>query len=146
MKSMALTGLYEIGMISTPDPIIRNEGDVLIRVTHMGVCGSDMHYYTEGRIGSNRVEYPFVLGHEGSGVVEHTGNGARGLSKGQRIAIEIETGKSDWRANLKKNRDKGFSEMVIISTNRETYERIAGEVRKRVHGVNVRVREAQEYG
>ena len=88
MKSMALTGFYEIGMISTPDPVIRNVEDVLIRVTHMGVCGSDMHYYTTGRIGSNRVEDPFVLGHEGSGVVEHTGNGVRGLSKGQRIAIE----------------------------------------------------------
>lgn len=85
---MALTGLYEIGMISTPDPVIRNEGDVLIRVTHMGVCGSDMHYYTAGRIGSNTVEHPFVLGHEGSGVVEHTGSSVRGLSKGQRIAIE----------------------------------------------------------
>lgn len=88
MKSMALTGIGKIGMINETDPVLREENDVLIRVTHMGVCGSDMHYYTAGRIGSNRVEYPFVVGHEGSGVIEKTGPGVKGLVKGQRIAIE----------------------------------------------------------
>lgn len=85
---MALTGLKEIGMITGPDPAIRNDEDVLIRVTHMGVCGSDMHYYTTGKIGSNQVEYPFILGHEGSGVIEKTGSAVKGLHIGQRIAIE----------------------------------------------------------
>ncbi len=85
---MALTGLSEMGMITEPDPVLRNGSDVLIRVTHMGVCGSDMHYYTTGRIGSNRVEYPFVLGHEGSGIIEKTGKGVKRLRPGQRIAIE----------------------------------------------------------
>lgn len=88
MKSMALTGIGKIGMINKTDPVLRQDNDVLIRVTHMGVCGSDMHYYTTGRIGSNRVEYPFVAGHEGSGVIEETGPGVEGLVKGQRIAIE----------------------------------------------------------
>ena len=61
MKSMALTGIGKIGMINETDPVLREENDVLVRVTHMGVCGSDMQYYTTGRIGSNRVEYPFVV-------------------------------------------------------------------------------------
>ncbi len=85
---MALTGPSEVGMITEPDPVLRNGNEVLIRLSHMGVCGSDMHYYTTGRIGSNRVEYPFVLGHEGSGVIQETGGDAGGLKPGQRIAIE----------------------------------------------------------
>jgi len=88
MKTMALTGIAEMGMIPEPDPILKNDNDVLISVSHMGVCGSDMHYYTTGRIGNNHVEYPFVMGHEGSGIVEETGKAVVGLNKGQRIAIE----------------------------------------------------------
>ena len=72
---MALTGIGEMGMIAEADPVLRGEEDILIRVSHIGVCGSDMHYYTTGRIGNNRVEYPFVVGHEGSGIVEETGAG-----------------------------------------------------------------------
>ena len=85
---MALTGIGEMGMIAEADPVLRGEEDILIRVSHIGVCGSDMHYYTTGRIGNNRVEYPFVVGHEGSGIVEETGAGVSRLKKGQRIAIE----------------------------------------------------------
>jgi L-iditol 2-dehydrogenase len=88
MKSMALTGISEMGMITEPEPVLRKDDDVLVRVSHMGVCGSDMHYYTTGRIGSNIVEYPFVLGHEGSGIVERTGPGVRGLEAGRKIVIE----------------------------------------------------------
>ena len=88
MKSMALTGIGEMGMITEPEPVLRDENDVLIRVSHMGVCGSDMHYYSTGRIGNNRVEYPFVLGHEGSGIIEETGTSVEGFKSGQRIVIE----------------------------------------------------------
>jgi L-iditol 2-dehydrogenase len=88
MKSMALTGLGQMEMISMPVPDLVNDNDVRVRVSHMGVCGSDMHYYTKGRIGSVRVDYPFVVGHEGSGIVEKTGSAVTGLKEGQRIAIE----------------------------------------------------------
>ena len=88
MKSMALTGIGEMGMITETEPVLRDENDVLIRVSHMGVCGSDMHYYSTGRIGNNRVEYPFVLGHEGSGIIEETGTSVEGFKSGQRIVIE----------------------------------------------------------
>ncbi|HEC42814.1 MAG TPA: hypothetical protein ENI20_08315 [Bacteroides sp.] len=88
MKSMALTGIAEMGMITGSNPGIKNDNEVLIQVSHMGVCGSDMHYYSTGQIGDNKVEYPFVLGHEGSGVIVETGAAVAGLKKGQRIAIE----------------------------------------------------------
>lgn len=88
MKSMALTALSQMGMITQPDPVLKEPGDVLVKITHVGVCGSDMHYYSTGHIGTNRVEYPFVLGHEGAGVVAATGSSVKKIRSGQRIAIE----------------------------------------------------------
>ena len=39
----------------------------------VGICGSDIHYYTQGQIGSQKVQYPFTVGHEGAGVVVEVG-------------------------------------------------------------------------
>ncbi|MFC2098168.1 zinc-binding dehydrogenase [Bacteroidota bacterium] len=88
MKSIVLNGISEMGIITGPDPVLDSKNDVLVRVSHVGVCGSDMHFYNTGRIGANQVKYPFVLGHEGAGIVEKTGPGVVGLEKGQRISIE----------------------------------------------------------
>lgn len=49
---------------------------------------SDIHYFTAGRIGSQVVKFPFIIGHEASGVVEHTGQGVMRVKPGQRIAID----------------------------------------------------------
>jgi L-iditol 2-dehydrogenase len=69
-------------------PEIENPGDVLIRMRSVGVCGSDIHYYRTGRIGSQVVQFPFVLGHEGAGVIEKTGSGVTSLKPGDRVAID----------------------------------------------------------
>jgi L-iditol 2-dehydrogenase len=88
MNSVALTGLAKMGTIQEPEPVIQNETDVIVKITHVGVCGSDMHLYEEGHIGDNRVDYPFVVGHEGVGIVEKVGPGVKNVSPGDRIAIE----------------------------------------------------------
>lgn len=88
MKSFALTGLAKMGTIQEPDPVIQKDTDVIVKVTHVGVCGSDMHLYEEGHIGDNWVDYPFVVGHEGAGIVEEVGTGVRHVKPGDRIAIE----------------------------------------------------------
>ena len=88
MKSIALTGIAKMGMIQEPDPVIKNETDVIIKVSHVGVCGSDMHLYEEGHVGDSWVEYPFVVGHEGTGIVEQVGTGVKHVKSGDRIAIE----------------------------------------------------------
>lgn len=62
--------------------------DVLIRIKMVGVCGSDIHYYTTGRIGSQVIQFPFVVGHEAAGVVEQTGKKVTRVKRGQRIAID----------------------------------------------------------
>jgi L-iditol 2-dehydrogenase len=61
---------------------------VLVEVSAVGVCGSDVHWFTEGRIGELAVDGPLVLGHEASGVVRALGPGADQLKVGDRIAME----------------------------------------------------------
>ncbi len=88
MKAALLTqpGKFEIRQL--PDPEIKNDTDVLIRIKTVGICGSDMHYYTTGRIGSQVVRYPFIVGHETAGVVEKVGTGVTRVKPGERIAID----------------------------------------------------------
>src|SRR6476660_5222735 len=69
--------------IPTPGP-----GDVLIRVSSVGVCGSDTHYYRHGRVGSFVVEQPLVLGHEAGGTIVGVGEGVDPSRIGERVSIE----------------------------------------------------------
>lgn len=85
---MMLTGIRKMEMRDTPDPVITTPGEVKIRMKVVGVCGSDIHYYLNGRIGSQVIEYPFPVGHEGAGEVEEVGPGVKGLKSGDRVAIE----------------------------------------------------------
>ncbi|MEZ5072615.1 MAG: alcohol dehydrogenase catalytic domain-containing protein [Bacteroidales bacterium] len=88
MRAMKLTGIGRMEMQEVPAPRIRDDEDVLIRMKTMGVCGSDIHYYRHGRIGSQVVEYPFAVGHEGAGVVEAVGPAVTRVKPGDRVAIE----------------------------------------------------------
>ena len=67
----------------TPGP-----GDVLIRVSSVGVCGSDTHYYRHGRVGSFVVEAPLVLGHEAAGTIVGVGESVDPKRIGERVSIE----------------------------------------------------------
>jgi L-iditol 2-dehydrogenase len=62
--------------------------DVLVEVAAVGVCGSDIHYYEHGRIGSFVVREPMILGHESSGRVVALGRGASKHAVGERVALE----------------------------------------------------------
>ena len=88
MKSAMLTGLRKIEMADVPDPEIKGSKDVKIRMHVVGVCGSDIHYYQNGRIGSQVVTYPFTVGHEGAGTVVETGTEVSVVKPGDRVAIE----------------------------------------------------------
>jgi L-iditol 2-dehydrogenase len=63
-------------------------GELQIRIQAVGVCGSDMHAYSEGAVGSMPNVYPMLLGHEPSGVIVKLGAGVTGLAPGDRGAIE----------------------------------------------------------
>jgi len=88
MKAMMLTGIRKMEMKNIPDPVLKNDDDVLIKMSVVGVCGSDIHYYVAGRIGSQVVQYPFPVGHEGAGIVVKTGSSVTRVKPGDRIAIE----------------------------------------------------------
>lgn len=83
-----LTGIRAMEMREAPDPELAGPKDVLIRMLTVGVCGSDVHYYTTGRIGSQVVQYPFTVGHEGAGVVERVGDAVARVKPGDVVAIE----------------------------------------------------------
>jgi L-iditol 2-dehydrogenase len=88
MKAMMLTGIRQMKMMEVPIPPMERETDVLIRMKRLGVCGSDIHYYTTGRIGNQVVRYPFPVGHEGAGIVEKTGPGVTRVRAGDEIAMD----------------------------------------------------------
>lgn len=62
--------------------------EVLVAIKAVGVCGSDVHYYEHGRIGSFIVNKPLILGHESAGVIVAVGEGVSQERIGQRVTIE----------------------------------------------------------
>ncbi len=88
MKITSLTGIRKFDIIEKPRPVIQSATDILVKINQVGVCGSDIHYFTTGRIGEQIIDFPFIVGHEAMGIIEEVGGGVEGLKKGQRIAIE----------------------------------------------------------
>ena len=88
MKAMMLTGIRKMKLFDVPEPKISSGTDVKVRMSVVGVCGSDIHYYTTGRIGDQVVKYPFTVGHEGAGVVEEVGPDVRNLRPGDLVAVD----------------------------------------------------------
>lgn len=88
MKAAELTNIREIHIVERSMPKIGKSGDVRIRVKAIGVCGSDVHYYTTGRIGDQVVQFPWITGHETAGIIDEIGKDVKGFKKGDRIALD----------------------------------------------------------
>jgi D-xylulose reductase len=83
--------LEEKGVLALRDidlPLTVGPDDVKIAIHTVGVCGSDVHYYTHGAIGPYVVRAPMVLGHEAAGTVVEVGENVRSLSLGDRVCME----------------------------------------------------------
>jgi L-iditol 2-dehydrogenase len=87
MRVSVLRGAGDLVVEDRPAPV-PGPHDVLVQVASVGVCGSDVHYFEHGRIGSHVVEAPLVLGHEASGVVAEVGASVTRLAVGQRVSVE----------------------------------------------------------
>ena len=70
--------------VPVPQP---GPGEVLLRLGAVGICGSDMHYYLHGRVGSFQIREPLTPGHEASGVVAALGEGVTRVKVGERVAV-----------------------------------------------------------
>lgn len=88
MKAAVLEGTKKITIEKRADPGDPGPGQVRIRMKSVGICGSDVHYYSHGRIGDFVVKAPMILGHEPAGIIEAVGSGVTELQPGQVVAIE----------------------------------------------------------
>ncbi len=88
MKAVMLTGLRQMEIRDVPEPKIEKDTDVLLKIERVGVCGSDVHYYETGRIGSQVVEYPYITGHECAGIVQAVGKSVTRVKVGDEVAID----------------------------------------------------------
>ena len=87
MKVAVMNGIGKMGYTQRPIPTPK-DNEVLVKLEYVGICGSDLHYYETGAIGSYVVEPPFVLGHEPGGVVVEVGKDVKHLKVGDKVALE----------------------------------------------------------
>ena len=88
MRALVLERQRELSLREIDLPRTLGPGDVRIKIDTVGVCGSDVHYYTHGRIGPFVVKEPMVLGHEAAGTVAEVGPGVTSLKPGDRVCME----------------------------------------------------------
>ena len=88
MQALVLERKGELSLRDIDLPLDVGPGDVKIALHTVGVCGSDVHYYTHGRIGPYVVDAPMVLGHEGAGTVVGVGSAVTGFKPGDRVCME----------------------------------------------------------
>ncbi|RBP97573.1 NAD(P)-dependent alcohol dehydrogenase [Bifidobacterium aemilianum] len=88
MKAVVLEKKGLINIRQVDDPPAPGPGELRIAPHTVGICGSDLHYYTHGRVGKYIVRQPMILGHEASGTVVEVGEGVEGFKPGDRVAME----------------------------------------------------------
>jgi len=81
VKAARLTGAGDVHLVEEPKPT-PGPGETLVRVSAVGLCGSDLHWFSQGGIGDARLSRPLVLGHEFGGTVEG------GPLDGHRVAVD----------------------------------------------------------
>jgi D-xylulose reductase len=87
-KALVLEKVRELSLRDIDLPMNVGSDDVKIKIDTVGVCGSDVHYYTHGRIGGFVVNEPMVLGHEAAGTIVEIGANVRSLAVGDRVCME----------------------------------------------------------
>jgi L-idonate 5-dehydrogenase len=87
MRAFILHGKEDLRRGDLPQPELQ-PGQVLVQVRRVGICGSDVHYFSHGRVGNFVPKRPFALGHEFAGEVAETGAGVDGFRAGERVVID----------------------------------------------------------
>ena len=98
-RALVLEQKGELAIREIDLPLDVGSGMVKIAIHTVGICGSDVHYYTHGKIGPFVVEAPMVLGHEAAGRVVEIGTGVTHLKVGDRVCMEPGIPDSDSRAS-----------------------------------------------
>ena len=87
MKTAVMTDLRKVEIQERPIPQPKDD-EALVKVEYVGICGSDLHYYEDGRRGNVIVETPFGMGQEAGGTVVEVGKNVKNLKVGDRVALE----------------------------------------------------------
>ncbi|KAL1859522.1 hypothetical protein VTK73DRAFT_7574 [Phialemonium thermophilum] len=85
--SLQVTADHQLKLVEAP-VYSPKEGEALVHIKATGVCGSDIHFWKSGRIGSLVVEDNCILGHEAAGIVLQCGPGVTNVKPGDRVAVE----------------------------------------------------------
>ena len=88
MKALVLEKKHVLSLREIDLPSKVGPDDLRIAINTVGVCGSDVHYYTHGAIGKFVVNAPMVLGHEASGTVVELGSNVKNFKVGDRVCME----------------------------------------------------------
>ena len=88
MKALVLEKVRELNLREIEIDEKLGPRDVRVEMRAVGICGSDVHYYSDGHVGPFYVEEPLVLGHEGAGVVVETGAQVDEFAPGDRVCME----------------------------------------------------------
>lgn len=88
MKALVLTGTRKVELVERPEPVVQHPNDVLLKIMRVGICGSDLHYYTQGRIGDQVVSFPYLIGHECSAVVADVGKQVTRFKPGDLVVVD----------------------------------------------------------
>ncbi|KAJ4415836.1 Endo-1,4-beta-xylanase 2 [Gnomoniopsis sp. IMI 355080] len=86
--SFILNKPKDVSFGDRPVPKLSSPHEVLVSVSWTGICGSDVHYWQHGGIGSFILKEPMVLGHESAGVIAQVGDAVTSLKVGDRVAVE----------------------------------------------------------
>lgn len=88
MKALVLEEKHRLSLRDFPIEETMGPLDVRVKLHTVGICGSDVHYYTHGGSGIFQVKAPMILGHEASGTVIETGSAVKTLKAGDRVCME----------------------------------------------------------
>lgn len=86
-KAAYMVGLDKMEIRDVPVPAPA-DGEVLVKLEYVGICGSDVHYFHDGRCGDYVVDGDFILGHECAGTIVELGANVTSLKVGDRVALE----------------------------------------------------------
>jgi L-iditol 2-dehydrogenase len=86
--AVVLKSLKNFQLEEVPYPPKPRHKHVILRIVSVGICGSDVHYYSHGKCGHYVLQGPLILGHESAGRVVEVGEGVTHLKVGDRVAIE----------------------------------------------------------
>ncbi|WP_318503373.1 alcohol dehydrogenase catalytic domain-containing protein [Bacillus sp. T3] len=84
MKAVTYQGFMDVKLKEVIEPKLKHAEDIIVKVTHASICGSDLHSY-HGMIPS--LEKDYILGHEAIGIVEEIGNEVHFLKQGDKVVI-----------------------------------------------------------